>query len=220
MSPSDSWSAPRTRTRACSVFTRASPGLPCCASFCARMRHPLPRWTGGGPWSIPSPTTSAAFPVVRAGQRPQWRFRGLLRFHSRCSLRACSASLQGPLSQGFAVAVTRLPFSGFPAPDSYRGVSTELLGWDFHPLERCTLMAHPTFRRSRRNFVLRQASVFSRLFGELVAGVLGSFTFPTTWRVRNSRKVANGCRWLAVLGPTSTVGDESLGPLAMTVCCD
>lgn len=51
--------------------------------------------------------------------------------------------LSGPLSQGFAVAVARLPSSGFSAPDSYRGVPTELLGWDFHPLERCTLMAHP-----------------------------------------------------------------------------
>lgn len=50
--------------------------------------------------------------------------------------------LSGPLSQGFAVAVARLPSSGFSAPDSYRGVSTELLGWDFHPLEWCTLMAH------------------------------------------------------------------------------
>jgi len=51
--------------------------------------------------------------------------------------------LSGPLSQGFAVAVTRLPSLGFSAPDSYRGVSTELLGRDFHPLERCTFMAHP-----------------------------------------------------------------------------
>ena len=51
--------------------------------------------------------------------------------------------LSGPLSQGFAVAVARLPSSGFSAPDSYRGVPTELPGWDFHPLERCTLMAHP-----------------------------------------------------------------------------
>ena len=53
--------------------------------------------------------------------------------------------LSRPLSQGFAVAVVRLPSSGFSAPDSYRGVPTELLGWDFHPLERCTLMAHPSF---------------------------------------------------------------------------
>ena len=50
--------------------------------------------------------------------------------------------LSRPLSQGLAVAVTRLPSSGFSAPDSYRGVPTELLGRDFHPLERCTLMAH------------------------------------------------------------------------------
>ena len=54
--------------------------------------------------------------------------------------------LSGPLSQGFAVAVARLPSSGFSAPDSYRGVSTELLGRDFHPLERCTFMAHPDLR--------------------------------------------------------------------------
>ena len=51
--------------------------------------------------------------------------------------------LSGPLSPGFAVAVTRRPSSGFSAPVSYRGVSTELLGRDFHPLERCTFMAHP-----------------------------------------------------------------------------
>jgi hypothetical protein len=51
--------------------------------------------------------------------------------------------LSGPLSQGFAVAVARLPSPGFSAPGSYRGVSTELLGRDFHPLERCTFMAHP-----------------------------------------------------------------------------
>jgi len=50
--------------------------------------------------------------------------------------------LSGPLSPGFAVAVTRLPSSGFSAPVSYRGVSTELLGRDFHPLEQCTFMAH------------------------------------------------------------------------------
>ena len=43
-------------------------------------------------------------------------------------------------------------FPGFSAPDSYRGVSTNLLGWDFHPLERCTLTAHPTFRTSRGGF--------------------------------------------------------------------
>ena len=49
----------------------------------------------------------------------------------------------GSLSQGFAVAVTRLPSSGFSSPDSCRGVSTELLGRDFHPLERCAFMAHP-----------------------------------------------------------------------------
>jgi hypothetical protein len=38
------------------------------------------------------------------------------------------------LSPGFAVAVTRLPSSGSSAPVSYRGVSTEVLGRDFHPL--------------------------------------------------------------------------------------
>jgi hypothetical protein len=111
----------------------------------------LPRWTGGGLWSILSPTSSAAFPVVGAGQRPQRRCRGLLRLHSRCGLRACSTSFQGPLSQGFAVAVTHLPSSGFSAPDSYRGVPTELPGRDFRPLERCTLMAHLRHRPPPRD---------------------------------------------------------------------
>jgi len=100
-----------------------------------------------------SPTSSAAFPVSGMGQRPRHKYRGLLRLHSRCGLRACSTSFQGPLSQGFAVAVTRLPSLGFSAPDSYRGVSTELLGRDFHPLERCTFMAHPD--------ILPLAKVFS-----------------------------------------------------------
>ena len=94
--------------------------------------------------------------------------------------------LSGPLSQGFAVAVARLPSSGFSAPDSYRGVSTELLGRDFHPLERCTFMAHPellTWRwdcfTARARCYWRNSNIRSELVNSLV-GIMNDTRF--FWR--------------------------------------
>jgi hypothetical protein len=42
-----------------------------------------------------------AFPVERAGRRPRFPFRGLLRLHSRYGPPGCSTALQRPLSRGF-----------------------------------------------------------------------------------------------------------------------
>ena len=124
MGPSDSWSAPRPLP---SVRVRSSPhappGLPCCASFCARMLRPIPRWTGGGPWSIPSPTSLDGFPRIRDGSASTTPLSGPAQ--ASLALRpACLLDLlSGPLSQGFAVAVARLPFRAFPrltATEAYR----------------------------------------------------------------------------------------------------
>ena len=90
MGPSDSWAAPPL----CWRGVLCLPGLPCCAPLLAHMLRPLPRWTVGGPWSICSPTYSSAFPETRAGRHPRHLYRGLLGLHSRCGLRACSASFE------------------------------------------------------------------------------------------------------------------------------
>jgi hypothetical protein len=114
----------------------------------------LPRWTGGGLRSTPTLTTTAAFPVLRSGRHPRTSIGACSGFTRVTACVLARPPFQRPLSQGFAVAVTRLPSSGFSAPASYRGVSIELLGRDFHPLERCAVVTHP---RSPRRWSRREA---------------------------------------------------------------
>jgi len=80
----------------------------------------VPRWDS---------QIALAFPERRAGRHPQLSFRGLLELYSRYGLRSCSPTYSGLCHEA------SYPDS-YPSRPlvSYPGISTELLGWDSHPL--------------------------------------------------------------------------------------
>ena len=82
----------------------------------------------------------AAFPVLRAGRRPQLAFRGLLRLHVRYGPSVCSTAQRRPLSQGSDPA-------SYPtkSPASYRA-NRPLPGRDFHPQGERALRGAPKKR--------------------------------------------------------------------------
>ena len=111
---------------------------------------PVDRW-----WALADSFTHrlSGFPRSKGGSASTMAFSGpaqvSLTLQPACLLSLPSGAFVSGLRGG-----SHPPslFPGFSAPDSYRGVSTELLGRDFHPLERCTFMAHPTFRSSCAGF--------------------------------------------------------------------
>ena len=101
---------------------------------------PVDRW-----WALADSFTHrlSGFPRSKGGSASTMAFSGpaqvSLTLQPACLLSLPSGAFVSGLRGG-----SHPPslFPGFSAPDSYRGVSTELLGRDFHPLERCTFMAH------------------------------------------------------------------------------
>jgi hypothetical protein len=71
-----------------------------------------------------------------AGRRPQLRFRGLLKLHSRYGLQGCSPTLQWTFSRGFD------PPSYPTGPLVSYHVYRQLHGWVLPPLVICAVGAH------------------------------------------------------------------------------